>query len=191
MKNHKSKGLRLSGAFLSTVLFFQVSILTVPKASAAETNERFLYVSTTGNDFSGNGSYDNPYRTIKKAADEVTPGTTVLIRPGIYVEEDIRPKISGTEDAMIVFRPESNSGEVIIKHNDTFTGSTVTPAVKAQWLQDTGWTEEQTQHYGNADIEYSIASRKNQLTDVFNLFQRDYIWIEGFVFEDYKGMVNI
>ncbi|MBR7085453.1 MAG: Ig domain-containing protein, partial [Oscillospiraceae bacterium] len=58
--------------------------------------------------------------------------------------------------------------------------------VKAQWLRDTGWKEEEVQHYDNAGIEYSIAARKNQLTDVFNLFGRDYVWIEGFIFEDYK-----
>lgn len=71
-------------------------------------------------------------------------------------------------------------------HKDVFNGSTITPEVRAQWLRDTGWKEEDVQHYDNAGIEYSIAARNNELTDVFNLFGRDYIWIEGFVFEDYK-----
>ena len=158
------------------------------KAEAAEISGRVLYVAENGNDFSGNGSSENPYRSIKKAAEEATAGTTVLIRPGTYIEDDIRPKESGKVDAMIVFRPEKTSdiGKVIIKHKDVFDGSSVTPQVRAQWLQDTGWKEAEVQHYDNAGIEYSIAGRKNQLTDVFNLFGRDYIWIEGFVFEDYK-----
>ncbi|MBR4363164.1 MAG: carbohydrate-binding protein [Ruminococcus sp.] len=157
-------------------------------AEAAEISGRVLYVAENGNDFSGNGSSERPYRSIKKAAEEATAGTTVLIRPGTYIEDDIRPKESGKVDAMIVFRPEKTSdiGKVIIKHKDVFDGSSVTPQVRAQWLQDTGWKEEEVQHYDNAGIEYSIAGRKNQLTDVFNLFGRDYIWIEGFVFEDYK-----
>ena len=73
------------------------------------------------------------------------PGTTVLIRPGTYIEDDIRPKVSGTADAMIVFRPEKSSdiGKVVIKHKDTFTGLTITPQVKAQWLNDTGWREDE------------------------------------------------
>jgi len=165
--------------------------LNIPYSShteAADISETSIYVAETGNDFSGDGSSGNPYRSIKKAAEMATPGTTVLVRPGTYIEEDIRPKVSGTKDAMIVFRPENTSdiGKVIIKHNDSFTGSTITPQVKQQWLADTGWKEEEVQHYDNAGIEYSIAARKNELTDVFNLVERDYIMIEGFVFEDYK-----
>ena len=183
---------RLLSLVLIPILFFNMGIISAPEAEAVKTNDRFLYVAENGNDYTGNGSSESPYRSIKKAADEATPGTTILVRPGTYIEEDIRPKVSGTEEAMIVFRPEKQAdmGKVIIKHNDKFNGSTITPEVKAQWLRDTGWTEEQTKHYDNAGIEYSIAGRKNELTDVFNLFQRDYIWIEGFVFKDYKYARN-
>ena len=98
---------------------------------------------------------------IKEAADEATAGTTVLIRPGTYIEEDIKPKESGKADAMIVFRPENTSdiGKVIIKHKDVFNGSTITPQVKAQWLADTGWKEDEVKHYdnagmGNSEVQY-------------------------------------
>ena len=177
---------------LIPVFLLNIGIIKLPAAKAAGTNERFIYVAENGNDYSGNGSSGSPYRSIGKAAEEATPGTTVLVRPGTYIEENIQPKVSGKEDAMIVFRPEKQSdvGKVIIKHNDKFDGSTITPEVKAQWLKDTGWTEEQTKHYDNAGIEYSIAGRKNELTDVFNLFQRDHIQIEGFVFKDYKYARN-
>ena len=153
--------------------------------AAADVTRRTLYVAENGNDYTGNGSSESPYRSIKKAADEATAGTTVLIRPGTYIEDEIRPKESGREDAMIVFRPETSAdiGKLIIKHKDTFTGASRTPQVRAAWLQDTGWKEEEVQHYTNAGIEYSIAARKNELTDVFDLFGRDYVWIEGFVFE--------
>ncbi|MBR7039795.1 MAG: carbohydrate-binding protein [Oscillospiraceae bacterium] len=156
--------------------------------AAADVTRRTLYVAENGNDYTGNGSSERPYRSIKKAADEATAGTTVLIRPGTYIEDEIRPKESGREDAMIVFRPETSAdiGKVIIKHKDTFTGASVTPQVRAAWLQDTGWKEEEVQHYTNAGIEYSIAARKNELTDVFDLFGRDYVWIEVFVFEGYQ-----
>ncbi len=188
IRNPEWQWKRLLSIFLTLIFFFYPGIINAPGAEAAETNERFIYVAENGNDYIGNGSSGNPYRSIKKAADEATPGTTVLIRPGTYIEDDIRPKQSGTEDAMIIFRPEKTSdiGKVIIKHKDIFSGSTITPEVRAQWLKDTGWKEEEVQHYDNAGIEYSIAARKNELTDVFNLFGRDYIWIEGFVFEDYK-----
>ncbi|MBQ8914054.1 MAG: DUF1565 domain-containing protein, partial [Lachnospiraceae bacterium] len=165
-----------------------LSILPLPQVKAADISGRIIYVAENGNDYTGNGSSGSPYRSIKKAADEATAGTTVLIRPGTYIEENIKPKESGKADTMIVFRPENTSdiGKVIIKHKDVFNGSTITPQVKAQWLADTGWKEDEVRHYDNAGIEYSIAARKNELTDVFNLFGRDYVKIEGFVFEDYK-----
>lgn len=173
----------------SAVFLFQsINIIDLPETEAADISGRVLYVAENGNDYTGNGSSGNPYRSIKKAAAEATAGTTVLIRPGTYIEEDITPKESGKADAMIVFRPENDSdmGKVIIKHKDSFTGSTITPQVRQQWLADTGWSESEVQHYDNAGIEYSIAAGKNELTDVFNLVGRDYIMIEGFVFQDYK-----
>ena len=178
------------------MMFFSMGTMNIPEAEAVETAERLIYVAENGNDYIGNGSSESPYRSIKKAADEATAGTTVLVRAGTYIEEDIKPKESGKEDAMIVFRPEKTSdiGKVIIKHKDIFDGSSITPAVKAQWLSDTGWSENDVKHYDNAGIEYSIAARKNQLTDVFNLYGRDYVMVEGFVFEDYKyarSTVNI
>ena len=185
----------LMSLFLIPALVFQtMGPVHSIRTRAADT--RTLYVAENGNDSTGNGSPDNPYRSIKKAAEQATAGTTVLIRPGTYIEDDIRPGESGREDAMIVFRPETTAdiGKVIIKHKDVFDGSSVTPDVRARWLQDTGWKEEEVQHYNNAGIEYSIAGRKNELTDVFNLFGRDYVWIEGFVFEDYqyaRSTINI
>ena len=187
-KPHYQRGILLSLFTIPALLMPNTDIVNLTAAEAAEISGRVLYVAENGNDSSGNGSSQSPYRSIKKAAAEATAGTTILIRPGTYIEDDIRPGESGKADAMIVFRPEKTEdmGKVIIKHKDVFNGSSVTPQVRAQWLQDTGWREDEVQHYDNAGIEYSIAGRKNQLTDVFNLFGRDYVRIEGFVFEDYK-----
>lgn len=186
----KSKWKCIANFLIAAIMLLNLTAFDVTKKATAL--ENVIYVSESGNDFSGNGTSDNPYRSIGKAASQAVAGTTVLVRAGTYIEENITPKESGRQDAMIIFRPEKQSdvGKVIIKHNDKFDGSTITPEVKAQWLKDTGWTEEQTKHYDNAGIEYSIAGRKNQLTDVFNLFHKDYIWIEGFVFKDYKYARN-
>lgn len=47
-----------------------------------------IYVSTTGNDTTGNGSELNPYLTIQKAVDEYSgslgDGTGIIIKPGTY-----------------------------------------------------------------------------------------------------------
>ena len=196
IKNSEKYFKKILSLTMIPMMFFSMGTMNIPEAEAVETAERLIYVAENGNDYIGNGSSESPYRSIKKAADEATAGTTVLVRAGTYIEEDIKPKESGKEDAMIVFRPEKTSdiGKVIIKHKDIFDGSSITPAVKAQWLSDTGWSENDVKHYDNAGIEYSIAARKNQLTDVFNLYGRDYVMVEGFVFEDYKyarSTVNI
>lgn len=49
-----------------------------------------IYVAKTGNDTTGNGSIDNPYLTITKAASILTPGSggIIYVREGTYEEVD-------------------------------------------------------------------------------------------------------
>ena len=148
---------------INAAVFLSQSLIIppLPHINAADISGRIIYVAENGNDYTENGSSGSPYRSIKKAANEATAGTTILIRPGTYIEEDIKPNESGKADAMIVFRPENTSdiGKVIIKHKDVFNGSTITPQVKAQWLADTGWKEDEVKHYdnagmGNSEVQY-------------------------------------
>ena len=46
-----------------------------------------FYVSTTGNDTTGNGSVGSPYRTITKGYSVTNPGDTVFVRGGTYAEK--------------------------------------------------------------------------------------------------------
>jgi hypothetical protein len=59
------------------------------------------FVSTDGDD-TNPGTYDEPWRTIQKAADTVVAGDTVYVRGGTY-EEQVTLTASGTEDDYIVF----------------------------------------------------------------------------------------
>ena len=92
-KSRQHKGFLL-GIFMIPSLLFQPVSTMMPHiyVNAADGGGRTIYVSETGNDFTGNGSSESPYRSIRKAAGEATAGTTVLIRPGTYIEDDIRPK---------------------------------------------------------------------------------------------------
>ena len=43
-----------------------------------------IYVSTKGNDETGDGSYSNPYATVSKAINTATNGQKIYIFPGTY-----------------------------------------------------------------------------------------------------------
>jgi len=43
-----------------------------------------IYVSTAGNDITGNGSIDNPFATIQRGVNTELLGATVIVRPGTY-----------------------------------------------------------------------------------------------------------
>ena len=68
------------GLFVCAALFAVGAIL--PLAAANE-----VWVSDSrGNDATGNGNYNSPYKTIQKGVDEVDAGGTVKILRGTYGE---------------------------------------------------------------------------------------------------------
>lgn len=84
---------------------------------------KVIHVATTGNDAS-DGSSSAPYKTIAKAATTVNAGDTVLVAGGTYSEKNIAPKSSGTQTAMVVFKPKPGTGTVTIKHPATAADDT-------------------------------------------------------------------
>ena len=89
------KGFRVSRTLRSATFFVAVTCaLTV--FGATSTN---YYVATTGSD-ANPGTQSAPFRTIKKAASVVNPGTTVHVAPGTYAES-ITSTMSGTVSARI------------------------------------------------------------------------------------------
>jgi len=98
----------ISSLLLCTIIF-------IPNGETAKNNQTIdsFYVSTTGNDITGSGSINNPYRTIQKAANMVTAGGTVYIRDGIYYEGVRIDNKKGAENQWITFMPYNNE-EVIV-----------------------------------------------------------------------------
>ncbi len=47
-----------------------------------------IYVATSGNDTTGDGSSSAPYRTVNNAIQNVSAGDTIVVRAGTYVEPD-------------------------------------------------------------------------------------------------------
>lgn len=61
-----------------------------------------LYLAPTGSD-SNPGTRADPFRTLARAAQAATPGTTVHVAPGIY-SGGVRSNANGTAEARIVFQ---------------------------------------------------------------------------------------
>jgi uncharacterized protein (DUF2141 family) len=78
-----------------------------------------IYVSTTGNDATGNGLASNPLRTIQKANDIATAGNTIEVQAGTFDESPVISKaltINGTATSQL------GSGKFFVYG----TGSTIT-----------------------------------------------------------------
>lgn len=60
----------------------------------------------------GDGTKQNPFRTIQEAACTAQPGDEVIVAPGIY-REAVDPRNAGTEEARIVYRSKERGAAVI------------------------------------------------------------------------------
>jgi hypothetical protein len=82
------------------------------------------YVSSEGN-LNGDGSYENPFLTINQGMDATESGDTILVLPGLYVEEinilsGVSLKSSETESAII-----QAVGSIAMNDNTSITGFTI------------------------------------------------------------------
>lgn len=88
-------------------------VVAIAALSAVSADAKNIYVSALAN---GDGSESSPYKTIGQAASAASPGDVILVSAGTYSEKNIVPAKSGTENAMIVFRPKTEKDVVVIKH---------------------------------------------------------------------------
>lgn len=75
-----------------------------------------LYVSTAGNDTTGDGSEGNPWRTLQKASDNASPGDTIYLRGGSYTDRTILSSSGSALGGYITIRNYPNE-------NPTYTGN--------------------------------------------------------------------
>ena len=76
----------------------------------------------------GDGSAAHPFTTIQAAARLATPGTRVLIHPGVY-RECVRPAAGGTDPAHMISYEAWGEGDVIIRASEQVT----------DFIPSTGW----------------------------------------------------
>ena len=140
-----------------------VCALTLALAGASQAKN--IYVKASAN---GDGSESNPYGSIAKAASVAAAGDIILVSGGTYSEKSIVPKSSGTDKALIVFRPKSSSDEVIIKHPATSTNDN-TPIFdlsNRNYIQIEGFTFKDFK-FGKASIYISNGTNNFVLNNRF------------------------
>ncbi|MDN4039779.1 right-handed parallel beta-helix repeat-containing protein [Massilia sp. YIM B02443] len=87
----------------------------------AELVRTHLYVAPGGSD-SNPGTRAEPFRTLMRAAQVVTPGTTVHVAPGMY-SGGVRTATNGTAEARIIFQSTERWGARIVPPLDARQGA--------------------------------------------------------------------
>ena len=95
---HRSPSAGLAGALLA------LSASAAPPFSDGLTPTSLLYVATNGNDSTGNGSLEQPFRTLARAAENVTPGVAITLQPGQYPGNTYLANLTGASNAPIWIR---------------------------------------------------------------------------------------
>ncbi|MCP5095522.1 MAG: hypothetical protein GY943_08225 [Chloroflexi bacterium] len=100
---------------LLTLIFMGMGLLTAVPTPTTTYAAGTFYVATTGNDSTGNGSNGNPWATITHALDNVTDGSTILVKAGTY---NGRIRIRGAFATGVTVRSETPY-KAILQHDDT------------------------------------------------------------------------
>jgi hypothetical protein len=82
---------------------------------------REIFVAPTGNDSTGNGSVDLPYRTLVRAAQNATPGTRINLQPGTYPADGSIKNLHGTEKEPVAIVANGDvvfdaAGAIVVMH---------------------------------------------------------------------------
>src|SRR3954464_2774455 len=79
-----------------------------------------LHVATTGSDVA-DGSEENPFRTINRAAELARPGDTVVVHGGEY-REWVQPHRGGLSELRRITYTAAPGEHVVIKGSEAVTG---------------------------------------------------------------------
>jgi hypothetical protein len=165
-------------------------------------NQQSLYVATTGNDMTGNGTAANPYATILRAVQSASAGATIYLQAGTYnfnplpsgfIQNDRWITITpapGVPRSSVIVRPMQNSLRVYHLALENLTldaqlGSDITNAAPGSfggvWTDPEFWID-------NCSISSSLGkSHLPELTTIVDTFQ----WAGGYytnsTIHDYPG----
>ncbi len=116
------------GKNLLLALFFIFSHFSLMTTSPSKLQAGY-YVATTGSDVTGTGTSANPWATITHAITRVPDGSTILVKPGLYIG---RVRLSGRFILGVTIRSEvpyqarlQNSADKVLTTYDGVSGVTL------------------------------------------------------------------
>lgn len=125
--------------------------------------EDFFYVSPEGAD-TNPGTYSKPWKTMKKAAQTVIPGATVIFEDGTYEESSVTTfTYSGTKEKPITLKAR-NKHAAVIKYAKTMKDITkmqITEGIDYVNLRDFHFTQEVKSASNTQDIYIRLAGARN------------------------------
>ncbi len=138
------------------------------------------YVSPDGNDYNS-GTLSSPWKTMTKAAKMVSPGDTVYVRAGVYMEA-VRIEASGTEQKPINFLAYPGENPILDGNNRLPHSWTGLITAAGDWIRISGFEIRNSAYVGlqlegRHDRADHIFSHHNQLDGMF--IQGDYGIIEN------------
>lgn len=111
-------------------------------ASTSSSSSSSYYVSTTGNDSTGNGSESKPWATIAHASKKVGAGATVYVAAGVY-SGSFTTNASGTASAYITYVASTanfsgtvNCAQVAANHGDLSTCAQLVGTDTDTWVNN-------------------------------------------------------
>jgi len=111
---------KIFSILFALVLACSLSLVTaVPVAETAYASPGDIYVATTGNDVSGNGTSGNPYATIGKAISEAEADDTIVVAAGTYVENLVVDKALTLEGAQAGVDPTVEGARAVPAEEST------------------------------------------------------------------------
>lgn len=84
------------------------NVAWMPTAVVQAQTGQELFVARNGDDENGDGTIDNPFRTIKEASRSAEPGDTIFVRGGTYTAAEDKVEVEGTAAQPILIRPYQN-----------------------------------------------------------------------------------
>jgi hypothetical protein len=85
------------------IVMFALTLSTFPVSMTDQATTAVYYVATSGSNDSGDSSSTNPWATITHALDNVSDGSTILVRPGTYSG---RVRLRGQFTQSVIVRSE-------------------------------------------------------------------------------------